>query len=368
MKEKIRKPVDLEKLGELPDFTEFINENFTRDLLDETKVPSSDGKLNSWSTSTRKDGESEKHLRLHFITKVRSSLVKGSKVQGEMGAPIYVILVDSSTGRVVQSGPLSMLVLMVTMIRGDFDEEAGKNWTREFFESNEIRGQEENMPLLTGNLFVILHKGIGKLGAITVNDISSWTRSGKFRLGVKIASACCKEIRVLEGTSNAFSVEDGDDPTTSSRANRDPQLQSSIASSLSDPISDLQDHHNGSHAATAASAADSFGEVNMDDLLKKIYSDDSPATADPSLFNHGGVSLPGGGGVGNGGDAGVGTTVDEVWKEIVAGSDRASGMLEEELTLEDFLIKSGAVREEDVRIGGGGGGEQGDTAGTRRGI
>ncbi|XP_056158626.1 uncharacterized protein LOC115662560 [Syzygium oleosum] len=48
MKEKIRKPLDLEKLGELPDFTEFINENFTRDLLDEIKVPSSYGKLNSW--------------------------------------------------------------------------------------------------------------------------------------------------------------------------------------------------------------------------------------------------------------------------------------------------------------------------------
>ncbi|KAI6702573.1 hypothetical protein NL676_011709 [Syzygium grande] len=150
-------------------------------------------------------------------------------------------------------------------------------------------------------------------------------------------------------------------PTTSSRANRDLQLQSSISSSLSDLISDLQDHHNGSHAAAAASAADSSGAVTMDDLLKNIYFDDSPATADPSLFNHGGVSLPGGGGAGDGGDAGVGTTVDEAWKEIVAGSNRASGMLEEELTLEDFLMKNGAVREEDVRIGGGGGGggEQG---------
>ncbi|KAI6685981.1 hypothetical protein NL676_031894 [Syzygium grande] len=150
-------------------------------------------------------------------------------------------------------------------------------------------------------------------------------------------------------------------PTTSSRANRDLQLQSSIASSLSD----LQDHHNGSHAAAAANAADSSGAVTMDDLLKNIYSDDSPATADPSLFNPGGVSPPGGSGASDGGDgdAGVGTTVDEVWKEIVAGSDRASGMLEEELTLEDFLMKNGAVREEDVRIGGGGGGGAGGYCG-----
>ncbi|KAI6703974.1 hypothetical protein NL676_013110 [Syzygium grande] len=139
---------------------------------------------------------------------------------------------------------------------------------------------------------------------------------------------------------------------TSSRANRHLPLRSSISSSLSARISNLQDHHNGSHAAAAASAetsaADSSGAVTIDDLLKNIYSDDSPATPDPSLFNHGGASLPGGSGADDGGDAGVGTTVDEVWKEIVAGSDGASGMLEEELTLEDFLTKNGAVREEDV--------------------
>ncbi|KAK3430934.1 hypothetical protein EUGRSUZ_E02626 [Eucalyptus grandis] len=42
MKEKIKKPLDLEKLGELPDRTEFINENITHGLLNV------DGKLNCW--------------------------------------------------------------------------------------------------------------------------------------------------------------------------------------------------------------------------------------------------------------------------------------------------------------------------------
>jgi len=45
MKEKIRKPLDLEKLSELPDFSEFMNENFTGDLLNES---SPDGKLTHW--------------------------------------------------------------------------------------------------------------------------------------------------------------------------------------------------------------------------------------------------------------------------------------------------------------------------------
>ncbi|KAK3430873.1 hypothetical protein EUGRSUZ_E02965 [Eucalyptus grandis] len=208
MKGKIGKPIDLERLDELPDFTEYINGNFTSDLLNETKVHLSDGKLNCWSASARKDGERKKHLLLHFITKLPSSLVKGDEVKGEKGAPIHVILVDSNTGSIVRSGPPSVLMLAVTVIRGGFAEEAGKYWTREFFERNEIMEREEKTPLLNDVLPIILDEGMGTLGAITFNDVSSWTESGTFRLGVKTALGFCEGIRVLEGTSNAFKVED----------------------------------------------------------------------------------------------------------------------------------------------------------------
>ena len=93
----------------------------------------------------------------------------------------------------------------------------------------------------------------------------------------------------------------------------------------------------------------------MDDLLKNLYSNSADQFAE-------GTTSAGGGG----GDK----TVDEVWKEIVAGTatnaDNHSKVEEisssngdntaEEMTLEDFLTKAGAVREEDVRLGGGGGG------------
>ena len=64
----------------------------------------------------------------------------------------------------------------------------------------------------------------------------------------------------------------------------------------------------------------------MDDILKDIYSDHQPQ--------------PSG-------------SVDEVWKRIVAGdvepsaADGGGGAM----TLEDFLTKSGAVREEDIGVG-----------------
>ncbi|KAL7592591.1 hypothetical protein Lser_V15G34184 [Lactuca serriola] len=65
--------------------------------------------------------------------------------------------------------------------------------------------------------------------------------------------------------------------------------------------------------------------MNMDDLLKNIYEDSRQAPG----------SFPAG--------AGGGKTMDERLKEIVDGS-----VGDPEMTLEDFLTKAGAVREEDV--------------------
>lgn len=69
--------------------------------------------------------------------------------------------------------------------------------------------------------------------------------------------------------------------------------------------------------------------MNMDEILRNIYTDDASQNA-----------------VQNSGVANN-KTVDEVWKEIVAGT---AGNREPEMTLEDFLTKAGAVTEDDVRI------------------
>lgn len=90
-----------------------------------------------------------------------------------------------------------------------------------------------------------------------------------------------------------------------------------------------------------------FGSMNMDELLKNIYAESEafPAAGEVGapgngvdLTSQGSFSLPKS--VGN-------KTVDEVWKEIVSGT---GDNREPEMTLEDFLTKAGAVREEDVRL------------------
>ncbi|TYH85695.1 hypothetical protein ES332_D02G286500v1 [Gossypium tomentosum] len=143
--------------------------------------------------------------------------------------------------------------------------------------------------------------------------------------------------------------------TTTSQTNPDVTRQPSLCSSLSTLFADLQNQQNNNENRSQ----NCFGSMSMDDLLKNIY----PSTPPPppsttgntgsdahhaqflggSISREGSFSLP---------KDVASKSVDEVWKEIVAGGgdQRQEGQLEE-MTLEDFLTKAGAVREEDVSRG-----------------
>ncbi|CAK9160443.1 unnamed protein product [Ilex paraguariensis] len=120
---------------------------------------------------------------------------------------------------------------------------------------------------------------------------------------------------------------------------------SKVMASTSSANPDLPHQQSSIHSLTVSEQSKNFGSMNMDELLKNIYADtDSfPPSTDDGGGGGGGSVVDGCGGVKNEGNK----TVDEVWKQIVSGggNSRESGM-----TLEDFLTKAGAVREEDVRV------------------
>ncbi|KVH93712.1 Calmodulin binding protein-like protein [Cynara cardunculus var. scolymus] len=124
-------------------------------------------------------------------------LFTGGKVEGEQGAAIHVVLLDATTGNVVQTGPESSSKLNVVVLEGDFNEELDENWSADHFESHEVKAREGKRPLLTGELQVTLNEGVGTLGDLSFTDNSSWIRSRKFRLGLKVASGFCVGIRIL---------------------------------------------------------------------------------------------------------------------------------------------------------------------------
>lgn len=156
----------------------------------------------------RIQGPCGKNLQLHFKTRMPPHLFTGGKVEGEQGATIHVVLLDLNTGSVVQTGPESEAKLNVVVLEGDFNEEADEAWTKEQFESHEVKEREGKRPLLTGDIQVILKEGIGTLGDLTFTDNSSWIRSRKFRLGIKVAPGYCEGIQILEAKTEAFAVKD----------------------------------------------------------------------------------------------------------------------------------------------------------------
>ncbi|KAK8488510.1 hypothetical protein V6N11_045073 [Hibiscus sabdariffa] len=154
------------------------------------------------------EGPDGRSLQLHFKSRLSLPLFTGGKVEGEQGAAIHVVLVDSKSGHVVTTGPEASVKLDVVVLEGDFSNEDDEDWTQEEFDSHLVKEREGKRPLLTGDLQVTLKEGVGTLGDLTFTDNSSWIRSRKFRLGLKVASGYCEGLRVREAKTEAFTVKD----------------------------------------------------------------------------------------------------------------------------------------------------------------
>lgn len=160
------------------------------------------------SSPKRIEAPDGRNLQLHFRSRLSLPLFTGGKVEGEQGAAIHIVLVDASTGRVVTSGTEASVKLDVVVLEGDFNNEAEEGWTQEEFESHVVKEREGKRPLLTGDLQVTLKEGVGSLGDLTFTDNSSWIRSRKFRLGLKVASGYSEGIHIREAKTEAFTVKD----------------------------------------------------------------------------------------------------------------------------------------------------------------
>ncbi|OAE32411.1 hypothetical protein AXG93_3671s1300 [Marchantia polymorpha subsp. ruderalis] len=168
----------------------------------------SPAKVGFRSSPKRIQGPDARSLRLQFRNKLSLPLFTGSKVEGEQGSAIHVVLQDASSGEVVTGGAEASAKLEIVVLEGDFSLDDDEDWPQEDFENHEVRERDGKRPLLTGDLSVTLKEGVGTLGELTFTDNSSWIRSRKFRLGVKISSGYCEGLRIREAKTDAFTVKD----------------------------------------------------------------------------------------------------------------------------------------------------------------
>ncbi|KDP22927.1 hypothetical protein JCGZ_01764 [Jatropha curcas] len=165
-------------------------------------------RINGRTSPKRIEGRDGRSLQLHFRSRLSLPLFTGGKVEGEQGAAIHIVLIDANSGHVVTAGPEASVKLDVVVLEGDFNNEDDEDWTQEEFESHVVKEREGKRPLLTGDLQVTLKEGVGTLGELTFTDNSSWIRSRKFRLGLKVVSGFFEGIRIREAKTEAFTVKD----------------------------------------------------------------------------------------------------------------------------------------------------------------
>ncbi|XP_062183599.1 calmodulin-binding protein 60 D-like isoform X2 [Phragmites australis] len=170
--------------------------------------PAGPARIQGRSSPKRIEGPGGRNLQLQFRTRLSLPLFTGGKVEGEQGAAIHVVLLDANTGHVITSGPESFVKLDVLVLEGDFNKEDDEGWTEEEFENHIVKEREGKRPLLTGDLQVTLKEGVGTLGELIFTDNSSWIRSRKFRLGLRVSSGFCEGIRIREAKTEAFNVKD----------------------------------------------------------------------------------------------------------------------------------------------------------------
>ncbi|KAJ6888628.1 calmodulin-binding protein 60 A-like [Populus alba x Populus x berolinensis] len=153
-------------------------------------------------------GSSEsKSLKLLFANNLSLPVFTGARIEGEEGPVLKVVLMDTLTGKIVNSGPESSSRVEIVVLEGDFDGDEGENWTSEEFKTNIVREREGKKPLLTGDVLLNLKEGICLVGEISFTDNSSWTRSRKFRLGVRAVDNF-DGTSIRESKTESFIVRD----------------------------------------------------------------------------------------------------------------------------------------------------------------
>ncbi|XP_048228768.1 calmodulin-binding protein 60 A isoform X2 [Ricinus communis] len=154
-----------------------------------------------------KDFIESRSFKLQFSNSLSLPVFTGARIEGEECSSIKVILIDTLTGRFVNTGPECSAKVEIVVLEGDFDGEEGDNWTHDEFKNNIVREREGKKPLLTGDVFLNLNEGIGLVGEIAFTDNSSWTRSRRFRLGARVVDNF-DGTNVREAKTESFIVRD----------------------------------------------------------------------------------------------------------------------------------------------------------------
>ncbi|XP_054794684.1 protein SAR DEFICIENT 1-like [Prosopis cineraria] len=146
--------------------------------------------------------------QLMFSKKLSLPIFTGTRILDSDGKPIQVMLVEKNGDQLVRTCLPQPLKLELVVLDGDFPAGDKDAWTTDEFDRHTVKERAGKRPLLTGELNLTMRDGIAPIGDIEFTDNSSWIRSRKFRVAVRVAPGSNLGVRIREGMTEAFVVKD----------------------------------------------------------------------------------------------------------------------------------------------------------------
>lgn len=146
-------------------------------------------------------------LKLKFSNKLSLPIFTGSKIGSFDNHPLQIFVVDNANPNVPIILPQPIKIEIV-VVDGDFPQGDRETWTSEEFNNNIVKERTGRRPLLTGELNVTMRDGFAPIGDIEFTDNSSWIRSRKFRVGVRVVPGSNGDVRICEAMTEPFVVKD----------------------------------------------------------------------------------------------------------------------------------------------------------------
>ncbi|CAL9049104.1 unnamed protein product [Musa banksii] len=98
----------------------------------------------------------------------------------------------------------SPIEVEIVVLDGGFPRENSQGWNTDEFNSSILEKRENKRSLLLGESKAQLRQGIASFGTLKVTDNSSWVRTRKFRLGVRVSPGSYKGPRIKEAITESF--------------------------------------------------------------------------------------------------------------------------------------------------------------------
>ncbi|XP_028800150.1 protein SAR DEFICIENT 1 [Neltuma alba] len=146
--------------------------------------------------------------QLMFSNRLSLPIFTGTRILDIDGQNIQVMLVQKNGDQMVRTSLPQPIKLELVVLDGDFPAADKEAWTTEEFDKNILKERTGKRPLLTGELNLTMRDGIAPTCDIEFTDNSSWIRSRKFRVAVRVAPGSNPGVRIREGMTEAFVVKD----------------------------------------------------------------------------------------------------------------------------------------------------------------